>query len=275
MAGTLYLVASPIGNLQDITFRAIETLRSVDLIACEDTRHTRKLLSAFEITNKLVSYHEHNEQDRSDELGKLLAEDRSVALVSDAGTPGINDPGFRLVNKAREIGAKVVPIPGAVAFVNAVVASGLPTDSILFGGFLPSKSSERKQRLSEVAGVYATIVFYESPHRLVKSLADCAEVLGDRRAAVARELTKMHEEFVTGSLTEIASHFAANEPRGEIVIMIDRERSGPAAVSEISFIKRFEELVSQGFDRRDAMKRAAKEFGLNRSEAYRLLQSSK
>lgn len=275
MAGTLYLVATPIGNLQDITFRAIETLRSVDLIACEDTRHTRKLLSAFEITNKLVSYHEHNEQDRSDDLGKLLAEGRSVALVSDAGTPGINDPGFRLVNKAREIGAKVVPIPGAVAFVNAVVASGLPTDSILFGGFLPSKSSERKQRLSEVAGVYATIVFYESPHRLVKSLADCAEVLGDRRAAVARELTKMHEEFVTGSLTEIASHFAANEPRGEIVIMIDRERSGPAAVSEISFIKRFEELVSQGFDRRDAMKRAAKEFGLNRSEAYRLLQSSK
>lgn len=275
MAGTLYLVATPIGNLQDITFRAIETLRSVDLIACEDTRRTRKLLSAFEITNKLVSYHEHNEQDRSDDLGKLLAEGRSVALVSDAGTPGINDPGFRLVNKAREIGAKVVPIPGAVAFVNAVVASGLPTDSILFGGFLPSKSSERKQRLSEVAGVYATIVFYESPHRLVKSLADCAEVLGDRRAAVARELTKMHEEFVTGSLTEIASHFAANEPRGEIVIMIDRERSGPAAVSEISFIKRFEELVSQGFDRRDAMKRAAKEFGLNRSEAYRLLQSSK
>lgn len=275
MAGTLYLVATPIGNLQDITFRAIETLRSVDLIACEDTRRTRKLLSAFEITNKLVSYHEHNEQDRSDDLGKLLAEGRSVALVSDAGTPGINDPGFRLVNKAREIGAKVVPIPGAVAFVNAVVASGLPTDSILFGGFLPSKSSERKQRLSEVAGVYATIVFYESPHRLVKSLADCSEVLGDRRAVVARELTKMHEEFVTGSLTEIASHFAANEPRGEIVIMIDRERSGPAAVSEISFIKRFEELVSQGFDRRDAMKRAAKEFGLNRSEAYRLLQSSK
>lgn len=275
MAGTLYLVATPIGNLQDITFRAIETLRSVDLIACEDTRRTRKLLSAFEITNKLVSYHEHNEQDRSDDLGKLLAEGRSVALVSDAGTPGINDPGFRLVNKAREIGAKVVPIPGAVAFVNAVVASGLPTDSILFGGFLPSKSSERKQRLSEVAGVYATIVFYESPHRLVKSLADCAEVLGDRRAAVARELTKMHEEFVTGSLTEIASHFAANEPRGEIVIMIDRERAGPALVSEVSFIKRFEELVSQGFDRRDAMKRAAKEFGLNRSEAYRLLQSSK
>lgn len=275
MAGTLYLVASPIGNLQDITFRAIETLRSVDLIACEDTRHTRKLLNAFEITNKLVSYHEHNEQERSDELGKLLAEGRSVALVSDAGTPGINDPGFRLVNKALEIGAKVVPIPGAVAFVNAVVASGLPTDSILFGGFLPSKSSERKQRLSEVAGVYATIVFYESPHRLVKSLADCSEVLGDRRAVVARELTKMHEEFVTGSLTEIASHFAANEPRGEIVIMIDRERAGPALVSEVSFIKRFEELVSQGIDRRDAMKKAAKEFGLNRSEAYRLLQSSK
>ena len=163
MPGTLYLVATPIGNLKDITFRAVETLRLVDVIACEDTRHTRKLLNALEIQNKLVSYHEYNESDRADELGKRLESGGSVAVVSDAGTPGINDPGFRLIRKAVEIGSVVIPIPGAVAFVNAVVVSGLPTDSILFGGFLPSKASERRKRLSEFADLSATLVFYESP----------------------------------------------------------------------------------------------------------------
>lgn len=275
MPGTLYLVATPIGNLQDITFRAVETLKSVDVIACEDTRHTRKLLNAFQISNKLVSYHEHNEQKRADELGKMLAEGKSVAIVSDAGTPGINDPGFRLVQKAQELAVNVVPIPGAVAFINAVIASGLPTDSIFFGGFLPSKPGDRRKRLTEIQEIPATLVFYETPHRLVKAIGDCVEVLGDRKAAVARELTKMHEEFVSGSLSEIASHFAESEPRGEIVLIIDRTQQDSNSHHGRSIEERFNELLEQGVDRRIAMKTAAKEFGINRSEVYRLLQAMK
>ncbi|MDI1240371.1 MAG: 16S rRNA (cytidine(1402)-2'-O)-methyltransferase, partial [bacterium] len=216
MPGILYLVATPIGNLQDMTFRAVEVLKSVDVIACEDTRHTRKLLNAFEITTKLVSYHEQNELERADELGRMLSDGRSVAVVSDAGTPGINDPGFRLVQKAVEIGSDVVPIPGAVAFVNAVVVSGLATDSIYFGGFLPSKTGERKKRLREVAEIPATLVFYETPHRIAAALSDAAAVLGERDAAVARDLTKLHEEILRGPLSELQSRFDDDHPaRGE------------------------------------------------------------
>lgn len=276
MPGTLYLVATPIGNLQDITFRAIETLKSVDLVACEDTRHTRKLLNAFDISNKLVSYHEHNENERAEEFGKLLNEGRSIAVVSDAGTPGINDPGFRLVQQAHSVGAKVVPIPGAVAFVNAVIASGLPTDSIFFGGFLPSKTGERKKRLAEVKEIPATLVFYESPHRMLKTLSDCVEVLGDRNASVARELTKLHEEILTGSFKDLQLHFANGEVRGEIVLMIDRiDRSTTATAQGTSLSALVDELIAAGSDRRAALKTAAKEFGLSKSEAYRLVQSEK
>ncbi len=196
MPGILYLVATPIGNLQDISLRCIETLKTVDLIACEDTRHTRKLLTHFNISQKLTSYHEHNEQKRAEELAELLLDGKSIAVVSDAGTPAICDPSFRIVQKAHEIGAKVVPIPGAVAFVNALIVSGLPTDSVFFGGFLPSKKSETRNRLEEVKYIFATLVFYETPHRISKSLQDCLEVLGNRNAAVARELTKLHEEII-------------------------------------------------------------------------------
>ena len=196
MLGTLYLVATPIGNLQDISLRALETLKTVDLIACEDTRHTRKLLNYFNISNKLVSYHEHNEQQRAEELAEILLEGKSIAIVSDAGTPAICDPSFRIVQKGIEIGAKVVPIPGAVAFVNALIVSGLPTDSIFFGSFLPSKKGERRKRLEETKSIPATLCFYESPHRLAKSLIDCLEILGNRNAAVVRELTKIHEEII-------------------------------------------------------------------------------
>ena len=192
MPGTLYLVATPIGNLQDITLRALETLRVVDLIACEDTRHTRNLLNHFRISNRTVSYHEHNEQERAEELADRLIRGESIAIVSDAGTPGICDPGFRIVQRAIEIGAPVVPIPGPAAFVNAVVASGIATDSLFFGGFLPAKKGERRKRLEELRDIPATLVFYEAPHRLARSLLDCYEVLGDRQASVARELTKLH-----------------------------------------------------------------------------------
>ncbi len=276
MAGKLYLVATPIGNLKDISLRAMDILRSVDLIACEDTRHTRKLLNHFEISTKLISYHEHNEKERAEELGKFLSDGRSVAIVSDAGTPGINDPGFRLVQKAIEIGVRVEPIPGASAFVAALVGSGLPTDSFLFGGFLPAKKSERQKRLQELSSVPATLIFYEGPHRLGKSLADCAEILGDRSAVIARELTKLHEEFVRGSLSELAVKFSDANIKGEIVLLIDRERSLNFSVKHPGSLQdRVSEMESEGLDRKAALKKAAKEFGMSRSEAYRILQTGK
>lgn len=275
MAGTLYLVATPIGNLQDISARALDVLRTVDTIACEDTRHTGKLLRHFGIKQKLVSYHEHNEEARAAELAGHLAEGRSVAVVSDAGTPAICDPSFHVVQKAHEMGARVVPIPGPAAFVSAVVASGLPTDSIFFGGFLPSKKGERQKRLEEAREIPATLIFYEAPHRLAKSLADCAAVLGNREAAVARELTKLHEEILRGTLDELSVVFTKREARGEIVLVIDRRREETRVKNEISISDRVAELEAEGLDRKSALKKAAKEFGLSKPEAYRLIQSAR
>jgi 16S rRNA (cytidine1402-2'-O)-methyltransferase len=277
MTGTLYLVATPIGNLQDITFRAVEILKAVDLVACEDTRHTRKLLNHYDISNRLVSYHEHNEQQRAAELAERLREGKSIAVVSDAGTPAICDPAFRLVQKAHEIGARVVSIPGAAAFLSALIVSGLSTDSMFFGGFLPSKKSDRQKRLAEVKEIPATLVFYETPHRVAKSLADCAEILGSRKAAVARELTKLHEEIVRGNLDELTVIFSEKPVKGEIVLVIDREenQSPKSKVqSPKSFAARIEEL-EKDFDHKTALKKAAKEFGWSRSEAYRILISEK
>lgn len=275
MAGTLYLVATPIGNLQDISARALDVLKSVDIVACEDTRHTGKLLNHFGIKKRLVSYHEHNEAGRAAELGKHLAAGLSVAVVSDAGTPAICDPSFRVVQAAREIGAKVVPIPGAVAFVNAVIASGLPTDSIFFGGFLPSKKGERQKRLEEVRDIPATLVFYEAPHRLGRSLADCLDTLGNRDAAVARELTKLHEEIIAAPLDDLANRFAVMEVRGEIVLVIDRAGEASKANASLTIPERIAELEAGGLDRKAAMKQAAKEFGIGKSEVYRILQVAK
>lgn len=272
MPGILYLVATPIGNLQDISLRAIETLKKVDLVACEDTRRTRKLLTHFNISQKLVSYHEHNEQERAEELSQTLEQGKNIAVVSDAGTPAICDPSFRIVQKAREIGAKVVSVPGAVAFVNALIVSGLPTDSVFFGGFLPSKKNERRVRLQAVKEIPATLVFYESPHRLAKSLADCLEILGNRKAAVARELTKLHEEVVRGDLKQMAEKFSEKQTKGEIVLIIERfEISGfkLQIPKDETIAERVAELEKEGFDYKAALKKAAKEFGLSKSEAYR------
>lgn len=272
---SLFLVATPIGNLKDISARALETLRSVDVIACEDTRRTLKLLNHYGIKKRLVSYHEHNEQSRADALLAELRNGRSVALVSDAGTPGICDPGFRIAELAGAEGIRVVPIPGPVAFVCALVASGLATDSVFFGGFLPSKHSERVRRLEEVAAVPATLVFYEAPHRLARSLADCAGVLGDRRACVARELTKVHEEFVGGTLSKLAENFGASATKGEIVIIIERASAPTRPVIAVSVVDRVAELEKTGLDPKSALKKAAKELGLPKSEAYRQLQMKK
>lgn len=276
MPGILYLVATPIGNLGDMSIRAVETLKSVDLIACEDTRHTRKLLNHFEITTKAVSYHEHNEAARAEGLAVMLAEGKSIAVVSDAGTPGINDPGNVIVNKAIEIGAPIIPIPGPVAFVNALIVSGLRTDSFFFGGFLPSKKGARIKRLKELAEIPGTLVFYEAPHRIAVSLADCADVLGNRAAAVARELTKVHEETLRGTLNELKEYFAAAKTRGEIVLLIENDNdNGGAPTKSGSLTERLKELERSGIDRKTALKLAAKEFGFARSEAYRLAEAEK
>jgi 16S rRNA (cytidine1402-2'-O)-methyltransferase len=275
MAGTLYLVATPIGNLKDITYRAVEVLKAIDVIACEDTRHTRKLLNAYEISAKVISYHEHNEIERAEELSLQLLNGKSIAVVSDAGTPGINDPGFRLVQKCIEVGIDVVPVPGAVAFVNAAIASGLPTDSIFFSGFLPSKTGDRKKRLRELADIPATLIFYETPHRIVAALRDAIEVLGDRDAALAREITKLHEQFIRDKLSKIIQQVATEPVRGEIVLIIGRSDGTPEKRDDISISARVAHLESEGLDHKAALKQAAKERGIGKSEAYRLLQSEK
>jgi 16S rRNA (cytidine1402-2'-O)-methyltransferase len=270
--GTLYLVATPIGNLADITHRAIDVLTNVELIACEDTRHTRKLLHHYGISTKTVSYHEHNEQERARQLIELLRDGKDVAVVSDAGTPSISDPGFRLVRAAIENEMTVVPVPGPSALISALIAAGLPPDEFFFGGFLPARSNARRTRLTELRSVPGTLIFYEAPHRLAGTLKDAFEMLGEREAVVARELTKIHEELRRGRLSELAEHYSREAPRGEIVLLIDRtvlESSAPSEpVSVATLVDQFER---DGLDHRVALKKAARELGLSRAEAYRRL----
>ena len=275
MAGTVYLVSTPIGNLEDITQRALRVLGEVDLIACEDTRHTQKLLNHYAIKTKTASYHEHNERERAAELLGRLRAGASIAVVSDAGTPGINDPGFRLVQLANENGVRVVPIPGPSALVAALVASGLPTDEFFFAGFLPSRSNARRMRLEELRDIPATLVFYEAPHRIAATLKDAREILGEREAVVARELTKLHEEFARGRLSELAERFSSpGTARGEMVLVVDRAVIESAAREENStgsvaaLVATFE---GEGLDHRAALKKAARSLGLSRDEAYRRL----
>ena len=271
MSGTLFLVATPIGNLEDITQRALRVLNEVGLIACEDTRHTRKLLNHYGINTPTTSYHEHNEKAKAAELLEKLRSGSSIAVVSDAGTPGISDPGFRIVKLALENEIKVVPVPGPVALISALIVSGFPTDEFFFGGFLPARSGQRRTRLAELSNLPTTLIFYEAPHRIGESLKDAFEVLGEREAVVARELTKLHETITRGRLSELAEQFSSNPTRGEIVLLIDRNViEGPQhELSELP--KLVAELKRQGIDERAALKQAAKKLGLSRDEAYRRL----
>ena len=273
MAGTLYLVATPIGNLADITHRALQVLKDVDLIACEDTRHTHKLLQHYGIETKTISYHEHNEQQRAAELIDLLKQGSDIAVVSDAGTPSISDPGFRLVRAAIESDVAVVPVPGPSALISALIAAGLPTDEFFFAGFLPARANARRARLSELRSVPGTLIFYEAPHRLAATLKDAHEILGEREAVVARELTKLHEDIRRGRLSELATHYSNEEnPRGEIVVLIDRNVIGEAIRETASSIAALVDQFEQdGLDHRAALKKAARELGLSRAEAYRKL----
>lgn len=271
MPGTLYLVATPIGNLADITYRAIDVLKAVDLIACEDTRHTRRLLQHYGITTRTISCHEHNEEKRAVQLIDLLKQGSNIAVVSDAGTPSISDPGFRLVRAAIEHELPVVPIPGPSALIAALIAAGLPTDEFFFAGFLPARTNARRARLKELRSVPGTLIFYEAPHRLPATLKDAREILGERAAVVARELTKLHEEIRRGLLSELASHFNENV-RGEIVVLIDRNVISEATSAPgLRVAALVGQLEREGMDHRTALKKAARELGLSRAEAYRRL----
>jgi 16S rRNA (cytidine1402-2'-O)-methyltransferase len=276
MPGTLYLVATPIGNLADITHRALQILKDVDLIACEDTRHTHKLLNHYGINTKTISYHEHNEQQRAAELIERLKQGSDIAVVSDAGTPSISDPGFRLVRAAIENEIQVVPVPGPSALIAALIAAGLPTDEFFFAGFLPSRSNARRARLAELQSVPGTLIFYEGPHRLAETLKDAYEILGEREAVVARELTKLHEEIRRGRLSELAADYAGKKDvRGEIVVLVDRNVLGTAKTEALSVLALVDQFEQDGLDHRAALKKAARELGLSRAEAYRRLISER
>ena len=274
----LYLVATPIGNLEDITLRAVRILRQVDLIACEDTRQTKKLLHHYGITRRTVSYHEHNEMTRAAELVMDLEKGISVALVTDAGMPGISDPGFRLISLAIRHHLPVVPIPGAAAFLSALVASGLPTDSFRFSGFLPTKKGQRRKLLESIRESPRTQVFYEAPHRILECLEDIVEVLGpNRHVVIAREVTKLHEEFLRGRAAEVLETLKARPVKGEITLLIGKaEHEDVQAVSKVSIGQRVQQVMTvEKLDEKAALKKVARELGISKSEAYRELQLSK
>lgn len=265
---TLYLVGTPIGNLQDMTYRAVETLKRVDLIAAEDTRESRKLLDRFEIDKPLTSYHEHNRHEAGPRLIARLQGGESVALITDAGMPGISDPGEDLVKLALEAGVPVVPIPGPTAVVTGLVASGLPTGRFVFEGFLPREPKLRRRRLREIAGEPRTMVFYEGPHRVLDTLADMRGVWGDdREAAAGRELTKQFEEFQRGTLASIATHFEVTAPRGEFVLVV---AGGPPVAVEaaVDWREALGAALASGQKATDAAKEIAKAYGLARQDVY-------
>jgi 16S rRNA (cytidine1402-2'-O)-methyltransferase len=271
LPGTLYVIATPIGNLEDITLRALRILRDeVVVIACEDTRQTQKLLKHYEIEKPLISYHEHNEASRTAEIVESLERGDSIALVSDAGTPLVSDPGYRVVKAAIERGFDIVPVPGPSAVLAALAASGLPTDQFRFIGFLPSKAGARRKAIAEILNAPGTVVAYESPHRILDTLHDIAEILGAGLVVLAREITKIHEEFLRGSAGEIREQLAQRASvKGEITLIIGRPEKAAIAVSDpLTEILRLE--AEQGLDRMQAVKAVAKKLGLPKREVYRL-----
>jgi len=276
LASGLYLVATPIGNLEDITLRALRVLRSVDRIACEDTRQTQKLLNHFEIRTPTVSYHMHNEASRTDELLAELKQGARIAVVSDAGTPGIADPGGQIASAAIAAGIAVLPVPGANAALSGLIASGLATERFTFHGFLPSKTGQRKTALEQLARDGATHIFYETPHRILEALADIEAVLGSsQHVVVARELTKLHEELLRGTVSELRTLLAARSSiRGEIVLLLAPcaaealpKKGGMSLAAEVSARMKSEQISEM-----DALKRVARERGMGKSEVYRELQ---
>ena len=273
MSGILYLVATPIGNLEDITFRAINILKEVDLIAAEDTRHTLKLLNHYEISKPLISYHRHNEEIKVDRLIEKLKEGQNVAVVSDAGTPAICDPGEVIVKEALKENIKVVPIPGACAFVNALVASGLDTKEFVFYGFLSINKKLRKEKLEQIKKENKTIILYEAPHKLKNTLEDLEDILEDRKIVIARELTKIHEEFIKGTAKEILEKYT--EPKGEHIILIEanpikQEDEEKLKINNMTIEEHYKYYEEQGFSKNEIIKKIAKDKGVTKNEIYKL-----
>jgi 16S rRNA (cytidine1402-2'-O)-methyltransferase len=278
-AGCLYVVSTPIGNLEDITLRALRILKEADVIACEDTRQTLKLLAHFDIPKRLVSYHEHNEITRAPEIVIELEQGAKVALVSDAGTPAISDPGYRLVSLCLRHGIQVVPVPGASALVAALAASGMPIEEFVFAGFLPSRPTERRKALRALTEEPRTVAIYEAPHRLLDTLEDALEILGNRPAVVAREVTKLYEEFLRGHLDELVAAARKKPPRGEITLLIgppdghaQHAVDAENPLNAIPLARHVEAIMRErSIDRKAALKLAARERGLTRREAYKQL----
>jgi len=267
MSGQLYLVATPIGNLEDITYRAVRILRGVDLIACEDTRQSRKLLDHYDIRKPTISYHEHNEAERTAELVSRLLAGSSIALISDAGMPLVSDPGYRLVRGAIECGVAVQAVPGPSAALTALAASGLPTDSFRFGGFLPIKAGQRAKALEALAEEHATLIFYEAPHRILETLEAVEAALGPRPVVVGRELTKIHEEYLRGTAAEIRAELAARDSvKGEFTLLIGKATAPPPDDTPLEDAVRV--LVDGGVPRMDAIKQVARRRGLSKREVY-------
>lgn len=269
MPGILYIVATPIGNLEDITLRALRVLKEVDVIAAEDTRHTQILLNHYAIQTPLTSYHEHNERTKAEALVKRLLQGEDMALVSDAGTPSISDPGFRLVVQAVRAGIQIIPLPGASALTAVLSASGLPTDRVVFEGFLPAKKKQRREKLQALRDEARTLVFYEAPHRLTEALDDVHELLGDREAVLAREVSKVHEEFLRGRVSELIRVLRRREIRGEVTLIISGS-AGESRVTEDRLKAEIRELHLRGMRVKEIAEVLGEKFGYPKKEIYRL-----
>lgn len=274
--GSLYIVATPIGNLDDITLRALRILGEVSLIAAEDTRHTQKLLTHFSISKPLTSYHDHNKEQKAEVLVARLKEGADVALVSDAGTPGISDPGYYIINRAIEEGIKVVPIPGATAALAALSVSGLPTDSFVFEGFMPPKKGRRVAKLKSLADEPRTVILYEAPHRIHETLEDMRDVLGDRRIVLARELTKIHEELLRGKIGDIIEKLTGRSVKGEITLVVEGKTGDAPELSVLSLSDHVAKLVrEEGVSKKDAMEMVAKLRGVPKKRVYEEVLTNK
>jgi 16S rRNA (cytidine1402-2'-O)-methyltransferase len=268
LTGSLYIVATPIGNLEDITLRAIRILKESDLIAAEDTRHTKHLLDRYNIETQLTSYHDHNKEEKAPVLVARLLEGKSIALVTDAGTPGISDPGYFLINLAIAQMIPIVPIPGATAAIAALSISGLPTNSFVFEGFLPAKQHARQKRLQELSKDERTLIFYEAPHKIVKAVEDIHAIFGDRKAVLTRELTKIHEEAIRGTLSEILHRLNTGTVKGEFTIIVHGASSGPQ-MNEIDTAEYLKNLmIHRGMSKKEAVATAAEELGLPKRVLY-------
>ncbi len=272
--GTLYVVGTPIGNLEDMTFRAIRILQTVDLIAAEDTRHTGKLLQHFQIKTNQISYHQHNRQQRLPELLNQLTGGKTIALVTDAGMPSISDPGYELVQGAIEAGISVIPIPGATAGITALSASGLPTDRFVFEGFLPASGQERQQRLEVLAAESRTLIFYESPYRLQQTLEDFANIFSpSRQIVLARELTKLHEQFWRGTIEDAIAYYTDHEPKGEFTLILAGAPAETPVLSEVALKAELSQLINQGLSRSQAARQLSHLTNLPRRHLYQMALS--